>query len=144
MTLQANTAYDPTGTGITQTVGYARPDVVPGISPFLSGQGKTKFLNPAAFAEPPNNVARQGTSSVGSVEGPGTQTVSASLFKSVKFTERYNLQCGVQAQNLFNHQNLAVPSSLELGTSNFGVISSVQSQGNAGPRSLMFTGRLAF
>jgi hypothetical protein len=150
MTPLANTDYDPTGTGITQTVGNARPDVVPGVSPYLHGQGARNYLNSAAFAEPgstangPVALARQGTASVGSVVGPGTDTVSASLFKNVKFSERVNFQFGAQAQNLFNHQNLAVPASLVLGTQNFGQISSLQTQGNAGSRAVMLTGRLSF
>jgi len=144
MTPLADSSYDPTGTGIANTVGYARPDVVPGVSPYLHGQGARNELNSAAFAEPGNNEARQGTAPVGSVVGPGTDTVSASLFKNVKFSERVNFQFGAQSQNLFNHQNLAVPASLVLGTSNFGQISSVQTTGNAGPRAVMLTGRLSF
>ncbi|MBT9333241.1 TonB-dependent receptor [Paracidobacterium acidisoli] len=144
MTPLANTGSDPTGTGITQTVGNARADVVTGVSPYLHGQGARNYLNSAAYVEPGNNLARQGTASVGSVVGPGTDTVSASLFKDVKFTERMNFQFGAQAQNLFNHQNLAVPASLTLGTQNFGQISSVQTQGNAGPRAVMLTGRFSF
>ncbi|WP_158792872.1 carboxypeptidase-like regulatory domain-containing protein [Granulicella sp. L60] len=144
MTPLANSAYDPTGTGIANTAGYARPDRVPGVSPYTHGLGARNYLNPAAFAEPPNNVARQGTAAVGSVVGPGMETFSASLFKNMKFTERFVFQAGVQGQNLFNHQNLSIPSSLVLGTANYGQISSVQTLGNAGPRSLMLTGRLTF
>jgi hypothetical protein len=144
MTPVADSNYDPTGTGITYTVGYARPDRVSGVSPFLKGLGARNYLNSAAFAEPPNNVARQGTTPVGSVEGPGLATVSGSLFKSIRFTERLDLQLGAQVQNILNHQNLDVPASLVLGTSNFGQISSVETQGNAGPRAVMLTGRLSF
>jgi Carboxypeptidase regulatory-like domain len=144
MTPLADSSMDPTGSGINQTIGYARADVVPGVSPYLHGQGSTHELNPAAFAQPPMNVGRQGTAAVGSVVGPGTSTVSASLFKALSFSERYGFQFGVQAQNIFNHPNLDVPASLVLGTSNFGEIDSVQTQGNAGPRSLMLTGRLSF
>ena len=135
---------DPTGTGIQQTIGYARADVVPSVSPYLHGQGARNLLNPAAWAQAPNNVARQGTAAVGSVQGAGTATVSASLFKTFNFTEHYGFQFGAQAQNIFNHQNLDVPASMVVGTSNFGVLDSVQTQGNAGPRSLMLTGRLTF
>ncbi len=144
LTPLANSSVDPTGTGIYETVGYARADVVPNVAPYLHGQGARNLLNPAAWTDPPNNVARQGTASVGSVQGAGTATVSASLFKTFAFSERYGFQFGAQAQNIFNHQNLDIPASMVVGTSNFGVLDSVQSQGNAGPRSMMLTGRLTF
>jgi hypothetical protein len=144
MTPLANSAYDPTGTGIANTVGYARPDVVKGVSPHQHGLGARNFLNSAAYAEPGNNLARQGTAAVGSVVGPGTETFSVSVFKVLDLNERYNVQIGAQAQNLFNHQNLAVPASLVLDTPNFGQISSLQTQGNAGPRGVMLTARLIF
>lgn len=151
MTPLTNGGFDPTGTNISETVGNARADVVPGVSPYLHGQGARNYLNSAAYANAgedsnglPVALGRQGTASVGSVVGPGTETVSASLFKNVKFTERMNFQMGAQVQNLFNHQNLAVPASLVVGTQGFGQISSVQTQGNAGPRGVMLTGRFSF
>ena len=149
MTPLANSSVDPTGTDITNTVGYARPDRVAGVSAYQRGLGARNYLNSAAFAEPVPltsgaALARQGTAGVGSVVGPGIQTISGSLFKHIRFTERVDLQLGGQVQNLFNHQNLDVPASLVLDTSNFGQISSVQTQGNAGPRGVMLTGRLSF
>ncbi|MHB1021216.1 MAG: outer membrane beta-barrel protein [Acidobacteriaceae bacterium] len=145
MTILADSSVDPTGSGINiNTVGNSRADIVPGVSPYLHGKGARNFLNPAAFINPENNIGRQGNSRVGSVVGPGTASVSASLMKSVSFTERLNLQLGAQVQNIFNHQNLDVPASLVVGTSNFGQISSVQSLDNAGPRSVALTVRMAF
>lgn len=144
MTPLANSSYDPTGTGITQTVGYARPDRVYGVSPYLRGQGAQNYLNPAAFAEPGNNLARQGTATVGSLQGWGTQSVSLSLLKNVHFTERINLQAGAQVQNILNHRNLDVPASLVLDTGNFGQISSLQAKDNAGPRAIALAIRMTF
>ena len=101
-------------------------------------------MNPAAFAEPGNNIGRQGDARVGSLQGWGTQSVSLSLLKSVKFTERLNLQAGAQVQNIFNHRNLDVPASLVLDTSNFGEISGLQAKDNAGPRAVALTVRMNF
>jgi hypothetical protein len=76
-----------------------------------------------------------------------------SLMKSVSFTELVKLQMGAQVQNLFNHHNFDVPSSLDLSTSNivngvqqgnFGKITSIQSKDNAGPRAIALTARLSF
>jgi len=144
MTPLANSSVDPTGTGITQTVGYARPDRVYTVSPYLQGAGAQNYLNAAAFAEPGQNIARQGDATVGSLQGWGTESVSLSLIKNIKFTERVNLQAGAQVQNILNHRNLDVPASLVLGTSNFGEISSLQTKDNAGPRAISLTIRAAF
>ncbi len=144
MTPLANSSVDPTGTGISQTVGYARPDRVPGVSPYLHGAGAQNYLNPAAFAEPGNNIGRQGDATVGSLQGWGTESVSLSLLKNIKFTERLNVQAGAQVQNILNHRNLDVPASLVLDTTNFGQISSLQALDNAGPRAIALAIRLAF
>jgi Carboxypeptidase regulatory-like domain/TonB dependent receptor len=144
LTPLANSSVDPTGTGITQTVGYARPNRVYSVSPYLKGAGAQNYLNAAAFAEPGQNIGQQGTATIGSLQGWGTESVSLSLLKNVKFTERLNLQAGAQVQNILNHRNLDVPASLVLGTSNFGQISSLQAKDNAGPRAVALTIRMAF
>jgi hypothetical protein len=144
LTPLANSSVDPTGTGITQTVGYARPNRVYSVSPYLKGAGAQNYLNSAAFVEPGQNIGQQGDASVGSLQGWGTESVSLSLIKNVKFTERLNLQAGAQVQNILNHRNLDVPASLVLGTSNFGQISSLQAKDNAGPRAVALTIRMAF
>jgi len=144
LTPLADSSVDPTGTGITQTVGYARPDRVPGVSPYLHGTGAQNYLNSAAFVEPGNNIGRQGDAAVGSLQGWGTESVSLSLIKDIKFTERLNLQAGAQVQNILNHRNLDVPASLVLGTGNFGQISSLQAKDNAGPRAIALTCRMTF
>jgi hypothetical protein len=143
LTPLANSSVDPTGTGITQTVGYARPDRVTTVSPYLKGAGAQNYLNSSAFVEPGQNIARQGDASVGDLQGWGTESVSLSLIKNVKFTERLNLQAGAQVQNILNHRNLDVPS-LVLGTSNFGQVSGLQTKDNAGPRAVALTIRMAF
>jgi len=137
---------DPTGSGMI-TKGwqsYARPDVVPGVSPYLTGKGARNLLNPAAFVQPGANIGRQGTASVGSVVGPGTNTFSTSLMKSLSFSERFKFQMGAQVQNLFNHHNFDIPTSLDISTSNFGQITNMQTKDNAGPRAIALTARLSF
>jgi hypothetical protein len=48
------------------TLGPTQPS---GVDPY-AGQSLSQWLNPAAFAVPPNNVGRFGTSSVGNVVAP--------------------------------------------------------------------------
>jgi hypothetical protein len=134
---------DPSGTGFPELVGDGRADAVAGISPY-TGQSLNQWINPAAFATPPNNIGRFGNSLVGAVTGPATQAVSLSLFKSVSFTERLRMQVGASAANVFNHPNYDVPGNLTVGTSGFAQIGNLQSAEGAGPRSIQLTGRIQF
>jgi Carboxypeptidase regulatory-like domain/TonB dependent receptor len=134
---------DPSGTGFPELVGDGRADTVLGISPY-AGQSLNRWINPAAFATPSNNIGRFGDSLVGAVTGPGTQSVSVSLFKSVAVTERVRLQVGASAANVFNHPNYDVPSNLTLGTAGFAQISNLQSAEGAGPRSMQLSARINF
>ncbi|WP_263383083.1 TonB-dependent receptor [Granulicella arctica] len=146
-----NSGSDPTGTGLI-ALGYAaatRPDVVAGVSPYLSGGGARHTLNPAAFTSPANNIGRQGNAAVGSVVGPGTDSFSTSLLKGITFTERIRVDMGVQVQNLFNHHNYET-TALDINVpSSYGISTTVQGQAagqqaNAGPRALLLTGRVSF
>ena len=134
---------DPSGTGFNQLVGNSRADAVAG-SNFYAGQSLSHWLNPAAFAVPANNIGRFGDSSVGNVVGPGTQAVSLSLIKSVRFTESTHLQVGMEVANAFNHPNYAPPSNLTLATSGFGSINSLQTAEGTGPRAIQLTARFNF
>jgi hypothetical protein len=134
---------DPSGTGFTQIVGNGRVDTVPGAPMYPANQSIYNWLNPAAFAVPPNNVGRFPTSGVGIATGPGTQAVSMSLMKAVPLKEGVRFQVGAQAANLFNHPNYSPPNTT-FNTSAFGTISSLQSAEGAGPRAIQATARLTF
>ncbi len=138
---------DSANTGILNTLGAARADVVPGVSPKatagLTNSAGPVFINPAAFTFPPANAGRIGDSAVGSVVGPGTDSVSLSLIKSIKLTERLQFQFGAQAANAFNHRNFDVPDTT-LDDLSFGTISGLQSAEGAGPRNVEVTGRISF
>jgi hypothetical protein len=138
---------DSANTGILNTAGAERADVVPGVSPKatagLTNSAGPVFINPAAFAFPAANSGQFGTSSVGNVVGPGTDSVSLSLIKSIKLTERLQFQFGAQAANAFNHRNFDVPDPI-LDDQSFGTISGLQSAEGAGPRNVEITGRVSF
>jgi len=134
---------DPSGTGFPQITGNGRADVVSGVPVYPATQTVTQWLNPAAFAVPPNNIGRFPTSPVGVATGPATQSVSMSLMKAVSITETVRFQVGAQAANLFNHANYATPNTT-FNTAAFGTISNVQSAEGAGPRVIQATARLTF
>jgi hypothetical protein len=116
---------------------------VSGVSVVPANQRAGAWINPAAFAVPPNNIGRDPDSPIGSVVGPGTQSVSTSLFKSIQFTERARLQVGVAAANLLNHLNLGTPNT-NFNTAAFGTITSTQSLEGAAPRSIQLAARFTF
>jgi hypothetical protein len=136
---------DPAGTGVDILMGATRSDFNPGVSSYASGYsgGVPQFLNPAAFPIPGNNIGRFGNAPVGVVSGPGTQSVSLSLIKSVQLAERMQLQFGAQAANVFNHQNWDVPN-MQVDAGGFGTISGLQTAEGAGPRMMMLTARVSF
>jgi hypothetical protein len=138
---------DPSGTNFANSynnsTGAARADTVSGVSWIPNNQNIGQWINPAAFAIPPNNIGRFGDSQVGAVVGPGTQTVALSLYRGFRYKERYELRFGASASNLFNHPNYGVPG-LQLGTASFGTISTLQSAEGAGPRGIQLGGRLSF
>jgi hypothetical protein len=142
LTVLANGA-DPSGTNFPNLQGNGRADINSGVSVVPTTQTITQWINPAAFAIPANNIGRFGDSSVGSINGPGTDAVSLSLLRTFKLGERVKFRIGAAASNVFNHPNYGTPG-LTLGTSSFGVISSMQTTDGAGPRSLQMSGRVTF
>jgi hypothetical protein len=110
---------------------------------YAATQNIHSWLNPAAFAVPANNIGRFPTSPVGLAQGPGTQSISLSLLKTVQIKEKYRVQLGAQTANLFNHPNYAVPNTT-FNTSAFGTISALQSAEGAGPRTIQGTFRVSF
>ena len=133
---------DPSGTGFSN-LNPVRPDRVPGVPFTVKNKGLAQWLNPAAFAVPPDNIGRFGNSAVGSVPGIGTEAISASLIKSVALREGMRLQGGVQAANLFNHINYEQPSTT-FNAGGFGQVSNVQTAEGAGSRAVQVTARFTF
>jgi hypothetical protein len=138
---------DPSGTNVLNVAGVARADVVSGINPRtvrgLTNAAGPVFLNPNAYSVPPSNIGRFGDASVGSVEGPGTDTVSLSLIKSIHITEQLQFQFGAQAANALNHRNYDVPN-MYVDQPGFGTLSALQTAEGAGPRNVELTGRISF
>ncbi|HKR59609.1 MAG TPA: TonB-dependent receptor [Pyrinomonadaceae bacterium] len=127
---------DNSGTG-RSILGFGandRPNVVG--SPELSSRSTDRWFNTAAFAFPaPGTFGNAGRNII---DGPGYQSVNASLVKNTSLTESVNLQFRVEAFNLFNHPNYNLPDNF-LGSPTFGQITSARD-----PRHLQFGLKLLF
>ena len=137
---------DPSGTNFDNsfdTTGDPRADIIKGVPIYPTNRNINNWVNPAAFALPPDNIGRFGDSPVGAITAPGTQEVSLSIYRSFKFRERYALRIGASAANLFNHPNYGLPN-LSLGTPGFGTINSLQTAEDTGPRAIQLGGRITF
>ncbi|MDR3702114.1 MAG: carboxypeptidase regulatory-like domain-containing protein [Candidatus Sulfopaludibacter sp.] len=134
---------DPSGTNFPNLQGSGRADRTLGTSLYPASQSASQWLNPAAFAVPANNIGRFGTAPIGAVDGPGTQAVSLSFFRTINFTERAHLRVGLAAANALNHPNYGNPA-LTLNAPTFGTITTLQSAEGAGPRQLQLTARITF
>ena len=93
------------GGGSTRNV--RRPDLIPGINPYLNAD--RTILNPAAFATPApgtfGNVPRN------FLRGPHFTEFDLVLSKRFRFTESANLEFRTEIFNVFNHTNFDIPGS---------------------------------
>jgi hypothetical protein len=93
-----------------------RPDVVPGVDPFIRNADRV-FLNPAAFATP--RPGTFGNYVRNTLHGPKLTQFDLTLAKSIPIHEQQNVEFRAEFYNLFNHANFANPLGLlpnSLGT----------------------------
>ncbi len=90
-------SYLATVTGTGQT-GPIRPDRTT-TSIYAGSPGR--FLNPGAYAPP--QLGQWGNAGRDSISGPGQFTFNASLARTFRLTQRFNLDVRVDANNLLNH-----------------------------------------
>jgi hypothetical protein len=103
-----------------------RPDLVPGVNPFVSSGGYL-FLNPAAFAVPA--PGQFGNLERGKLHGPNFRQVDFIAVKKFIISERTNLEFRAEFYNIFNLTNFANPVatlSPILGTGLSGSVPQVQ------------------
>jgi hypothetical protein len=98
-----------------------------------------QFLDPAAFALPANFTL--GNSSRNQGYGPNQSFINASLFKTFKVHEGWNLQFRTEVFNLPNHPVFGNPNT-SFGNANFGKISTTA--GTYTPRQIQFALKLLF
>jgi len=156
-----------------------RPDIVPGVPLTLPGGGHNgaPLINAAAFQPPPLDAnglfTRFGNAGNGIIRALDAWQVDLALMKETRISERFSVQFGIQAFNVFNHTQLGDPNTLAFdfvqGTdamgnpifqlspqSNFGVITSTNNvninndnktspnTGTGLPRQLQFMLRIKF
>jgi hypothetical protein len=101
----------------------------------------TPYLNKAAFSDPANytwgNVAR---SAPDHLFAPHNADVDVSVRREFKIRERVRLALQADAFNVNNAVHFSAPSTLNINSASFGLISSIANQ----PRKLQFSGRITF
>ena len=105
-----------------------------------------QWFNTACFQ--PNPTSGTGVANVvgnagrGIINGPPTQRVDFSLFKNIRFGERWSLQLRGEAFNVFNHtifRNLAATSKISITSATFGSVNAVRD-----PRTIQLGAKLTF
>lgn len=84
-----------------------RPDLVPGVNPYLDLGSGLRFLNPAAFATPP--PGRYGNLPRNFLKGPVFHQFDLTLQKRFPITEQVNIEFRGEIYNLLNRANFANP-----------------------------------
>ena len=103
----------------------------------VKGPGTLReFFNKAAFTAPA--AGQYGTASQGSIEGPGTVSVNASLSRTVDFGGTRSFEARVTASNVFNTVQYSGINTT-LNSANFGQVTSA-----AAMRSLLVQARYRF
>ena len=90
-------------------------------------------LRSSAFAIPANNIGRFGNAKVGTLVGPGTRTFSMTLGKNITLRGSSHVRLEFAFSNLFNIENLDIPSQMAVTSSAFGRITGTQTVDQAGP-----------
>jgi len=131
-------------TGVDSCVGYfanCQPDLVAGQNPNSApsgGRNPQEWFNTSAVVAAakgtPGNLGLQTNNS------PGQRSVDLSLFKSFRFTERYDVQFRAEAFNMANTPQWGEPG-MTLGSNNFGQITNTQANTQ---RHLQFSLRFHF
>jgi hypothetical protein len=86
-------------------------NVVPGVSARLPKPGPSEWFNPAAFAQPPDFTAGNGSRTVASLLGPGYFSSDISLDKRFPIGTERALEFNVLALNFLNHANWNYPDT---------------------------------
>jgi hypothetical protein len=92
-----------------------RPDLLPGVSPYLNND--RSFLNPAAFATP--GPGTFGNLPRNALKGPNFKQFDLIFSKRFRFSESKNIEFRTEIFNVFNRANFANPAS----TLNVGLVS---------------------
>jgi hypothetical protein len=125
--------------------GNQRPNLVPGVSPYLDHKGVDGWLNPKAFAIPAPGV--RGALPRNSIQAPGVVQLDLSISRTFSIAEGKSIQLRGESFNLPNHLNPGLP----IGAVNQGTFGKIQTDisGTSGlssgdPRILQFALKYVF
>jgi hypothetical protein len=140
VTLSRKTTDLPDGNNASQ-----RPNLVPGVSVIpTGGQTITNWINPAAFSTPAKGT--WGNAGRALSRAPGLFQIDSAIARSVRITERSNVQFRMEAFNVFNQVELGSPT-VNLSSPSFGQILAVSNTtpvGSGSARSIQFAARFTF
>jgi hypothetical protein len=122
---------------IGSVTGYARPNLIG--NPIPAKQTAELWFDPNAFALPVGSYGNFGRNVLRSAR---VVNLDFSLFKKVPLGEKRELQMRFEAFNVFNIQNLGVPSVTTIGQTGAGRVTSLA--GGTTPRQLQFGLRFVF
>jgi hypothetical protein len=131
LTPSISASLDQSNTNVVNRGAFARPDVVS--TNFYKGQSRSQYFNLAAFSAVPTNAGRFGNAGVGILQGPGTESVSMGLARTVSIHERVKVRFETTFTNVLNHTNFAPPST-QIDNANFGQLTTATAAENAGNR----------
>jgi hypothetical protein len=86
-----------------------RPDLVPGVDPYITDGGRL-FLNPAAFATPLPGTF--GNLTRNQIHGPSFTQIDLVVGKKLPTGGRSNAELRLEVFNLFNQTNFALPNAV--------------------------------
>jgi len=90
-----------------ETGGYQRPNLVPGVSPYLDHNSVDGWLNPKAFAVPPPGT--MGNLPRNAVQAPGMVQLDLSISRTFRIAEGKSIQIRGESFNLPNRLNPGLP-----------------------------------
>jgi hypothetical protein len=101
-------------TGLPVGITISRPDVVPGVDPFIHTSDRRYFLNPGAFTIPkPGTFGNLGRYAL---HGPGLSQLDFTLHKKFAIDEnKRNIEFRAELYNILNHANFANPPAVLTG-----------------------------
>lgn len=92
-------------------------------NPYPANQGATEWINPAAFATPPNYTF--GTLGRNSLRSEATKNLDLSIIRRFPFKERYAFEFRAESFNLTNTPVFNTPNNV-IGNPNLGVVTSTR------------------
>jgi len=137
LTIRTGAPIDVNYNGCQGVWRWCRPDLTgQDIGSPSGGRSWAEWFNTAAFKTPAPLTG--GNAAPYDIYGPGNSTLDAALFKTFRFTERFNLEFRFEAFNAFNKVQLGGPDT-NMQDSTFGQITS-----SSGERHAQFSLRLHF